>query len=270
MAILNVSELLAQRADVAARARELDDQIEATSAAELQQQRDALEAQRKAAEAESQALAAAIESQRAAEQRTAQRTEFEQLKAAYPALCADQRAACESARRWLADGPAIAKAYADTITSIHGAYEKMRTLAGLLNVDCPTPMRGKFRRIWRGRSQILSAMLSDNSGAFERVRYVPHRTPTTRRSAPSPVISVASSRQRPAWRVLTPIADELQATRSAFAALANELHTQQTEHADAIARLTDEVADLRAEVDDLRRAPWWRRLLNRPAPQGDK
>ena len=73
------------------------------------------------------------------------------------------------------------------------------------------------------------------------------------------------------------LSDELQSTRAALVMMADEvgrLREQQTvtaaQHAAALgkviadsAQLADQVADLRKEVDALKRAPWWRRLFNR-------
>ena len=70
------------------------------------------------------------------------------------------------------------------------------------------------------------------------------------------------------------LSDDLQSTRAALVSLADELRRRQddhaaslaalqTEHAADLAKLADQVADLRAEVDAMKRAPWWRRLFNR-------
>ena len=73
------------------------------------------------------------------------------------------------------------------------------------------------------------------------------------------------------------IVGELNAQRAAVASLADEvgrLRSQQittaAQHADALgkviadsAALADEVANMRAELDAVRRRSWWRRLFNR-------
>ena len=70
------------------------------------------------------------------------------------------------------------------------------------------------------------------------------------------------------------LSDDLQSTRAALVSLADELRRRQddhaaslaalqTEHAADLAKLAGQVADLRAEVDAMKRAPWWRRLFNR-------
>lgn len=77
------------------------------------------------------------------------------------------------------------------------------------------------------------------------------------------------------------LSDELQSTRAALVTLADELRRRQDDHAaslaalqtanaDAIANLTSQVADLRAQVATMQRAPWWRRLFNRPSRAGYK
>ena len=52
---------------------------------------------------------------------------------------------------------------------------------------------------------------------------------------------------------------ELNAARAALASLA----AQQTANADAIDKLTNQVANLQVEVETMKRAPWWKRLFNR-------